>query len=78
MSIETFTAGSYAVEGECESDAMQGYVLDPDHNIVAFPISRSLLSEDGSLSTEIPADGDYKVEVYCDGVWRVTFTAAKS
>lgn len=76
MSVETLNTRSYTVEAECESEAMQVQVLDFTHNIVAFPISRSLLNEEGSLSTEVPADGDYKVEVYCDGVWRVTFTSA--
>ena len=71
---ERFVAGVYTIEAECESDTMLVYVLDAAHNIVGQPVNRSALGEDGSLGADIPADGEYKVEVYCVGRWRVTFT----
>lgn len=71
---ERFTAGVYTVEAACESETMQVYVLDPDHSILAQPVSRTGLGEDGDLRVDIPADAQYKVEVYCAGRWRVTFT----
>jgi hypothetical protein len=37
-------------------------------------VSRSALGEDGDLRVDIPANGEYKVEIYCAGRWRVTFT----
>lgn len=71
---ERFVAGVHTVEAVCESDAMQVYVLDRTHGIVAQPVSRAALGEDGDLRAAIPADGEYKAEIYCAGRSRVTFT----
>ena len=71
---DRFVAGVHTVEAECEGETMQVYVLDPTHGIVAQPVSRSALGEVGDLRVSFPADGEYKVEIYCAGRWRVTFT----
>ena len=71
---QRFVAGVYTVQAECEFDNLQVYVLDPAHGIVAQPVSRSALGEDGDLRVSIPTDAEYKVEIYCAGRWKVTFT----
>lgn len=71
---ERFVAGVYTVVADCESDAMQVYVLDAAHGIVAQPVNRSALGEDGDLTVDIPADSEYKVEIYCAGRWQVMIT----
>lgn len=71
---QRFAAGAYSVGADCELDDMQVYVLDADHGIVAQPVSRSAAGEAGDLRADLTADGEYKVEVYCEGRWRVTFT----
>ena len=71
---QRFAAGAYTVEAACEDEVMQVYVLDPAHGILAQPVSRTALGEDGDLRVAIPADAEYKVEIYCASRWRVTFT----
>lgn len=75
---ERFVAAAYTVGAECEFDAMQVYVLDADHGIVAQPVNRTSLGEAGDLRVDLPTDGEYKVEVYCEGRWRVTIDRAQS
>ena len=70
---QRFAAGAYTVEAACEDETMQVYVLDPAHGILAQPVSRTALGEDGDLRVAIPADAEYKVEIYCASRWRVTF-----
>lgn len=71
---QRFAAGGYTVEAACEDETMQVYVLDPAHGILAQPVSRTALGEDGDLRVAIPAAGEYKVEIYCASRWRVAFS----
>ena len=70
---QQFVAGVYSVEARCKFDDMQVYVHDAAHGTMAQLVRRSALGEDGDLRADLPADGEYKVEIYCAGRWQVTF-----
>lgn len=67
-------AGTYSTEASCDNTAMQVYIFDLEEELVAWPVSRSRLDEDEAPEFTIPADGEYEIEVYCDGDWSVRFT----
>jgi micrococcal nuclease len=71
--IVTIAAGTYGVHAVCEYKPMNVYINDLAGNLVSWPVTRSNLWDDGPNLAEIPADGDYELEVYCDGAWRLDF-----
>jgi micrococcal nuclease len=72
-STVNITAGTYGVKAVCAEKMMNVYVNDLSGELVTWPISRSGVGDDSSNLAEIPADGDYELEVYCEGNWRLDF-----
>lgn len=69
----TIAAGTYGVKAICAEKPMNVYINDTAGELVTWPISRSNFSDDGSNLAVIPADGEYQLEVYCEGNWHLDF-----
>lgn len=72
---QVFAEGQYQVEASCSTTVMNVYVTNDENGTNDIPVSISTVGDDSSYRLTIPETATYRVEVFCDGDWSISFGA---